>query len=285
MRLAIVFTCFNRKNKTKNCLDRLIYSKEICAYKPEIHFFVCDDCSNDGTVEMLNEYKDYGDVITGTGNLFWAKGMGRALEAAKNWNPDFYIMVNDDVEFENNVLEIMLNNYFMYSGKMHAIVGATRDRITGEFTYGGHLWNWKAYPKRITPVLPSDSNKECNTTNWNCFLISDQLFNKVGDIDTVYEHSYADFDYSNRITLLKYKIYTADKYIGFCSRNGDKGTWRDKKLTVKERFRLLNRPNGFPPKSNWHYAKKYYGIWAPYMFVRPYLSILKGGIDKFLRRN
>jgi hypothetical protein len=43
---------------------------------------------------------------------------------------------------------------------------------------------------------------------------------------------------------------------------------------------LLHRPNGFPPKSSWRYARKYYGAYAPIAFIIPYVSIIKDSLSR-----
>lgn len=40
---------------------------------------------------------------------------------------------------------------------------------------------------------------KCDLANWNCFLITKGIIEKVGLIDPIYEHSLEDFDYSLRM--------------------------------------------------------------------------------------
>jgi len=278
MKLAVIVTCFNRAEKTKKCIDSLLLSANKANSDVQLQIFVCNDGSTDATSSILESYGPVVKEIKGTGSLFWAKGMAVALEEAEKYDKDYYLMVNDDVEFDSNVIEIMISNYQHYYEEMIAIVGATKDDRDHNFTYGGYVWNGKALKKKIVPIKPEAKNLFCNTANWNCVLIPNIVYQKVGKIDTNYEHSFADFDYSNRLITLGFKMYVADEYIGYCRRNEEKGTWRDKNLGLKRRMQLLHRPNGFPPKSSWRYARKYYGIAAPIVFIIPYLSIIKNSL-------
>lgn len=278
--VSVVLTCHNRKEKTVRCLRNIIQANSVKSGKYEINIYVCDDASTDGTTEAISQLSDSIHIVRGNGDLFWARGMAKAMAEAEKSNADFYLMVNDDVEFFPDMLDIMLDSYYSVEGKLHAVVGSTKDKETGKHTYGGLLWNGKAIKEVTTPVIPSKPCKICNKTNWNCFLIPKKLYEIVGKVDDYYEHSWADFDYSLRLTRMGYKIYVAYDYIGFCSRNTIKDTWSDTNLTVRERLKAIQKKTGLPAKSSWHFCKKFYGIAAPFVFVRPYLSILKAGILK-----
>lgn len=278
IKIAVILTCFNRIKKTENCLNKLLESADKSQYSPDIVFSVCDDGSMDGTHEMLEQYKSVVKVVNGTGKLFWARGMAKAFENVSQEEFDFYLMVNDDVDFYDDVFDTLLGNYFDSEDKSIAIVGATQDHNSKEYTYGGYLWNGKAIKKIMKPIKPDSDNLYCNTANWNCVLLPTWIYKAVGKIDTNYEHSFADFDYSNRIIKSGFKMYVANKYVGLCNRNSEVGTWRDKSLPFKKRITLLHKPNGFPPKSSWRYARKYYGIAAPYRFIMPYVTIIKDSL-------
>lgn len=278
--IAVFMTFYNRKEKTLNCVKKVFEAENRSKYNCAIELFACDDGSTDGTADELRNLNLPVHIVQGSGNLFWARGMAKAIKSAEKYDCDFYLMVNDDVDFNLDFLDIMLDSYESVSDQMCAVVGSTKDNISGEFTYGGLQWNGKAIKEVTVPVPPSSPCKTCNKTNWNCFFIPRKLYETVGDLDDYYEHSWADFDYSLRLTKMGYKIYVANDYIGLCTRNSTKGTWGDKELSVKERLKAINKKTGLPPKSSWHFCKKFYGLAAPYVFIRPYLSILKAGITK-----
>ncbi|WP_182440681.1 MULTISPECIES: glycosyltransferase [Clostridia] len=279
MKLSIVFTCYNRIEKTRNCILSLQQSLNSYHEKLETKFFVCDDASNDGTIDMLRALGNNIEIIVGDGNLFWAKGMAAALDVAEKRTTDFFLMVNDDVEFYENVIPIMFEKMNSCE-KPTVIVGATQSKDDGSFSYGGHWWNGKAIGKTITPVPPDTKSDMCNLANWNCILIPKEIYYTVGQIDRKYEHSFADFDYSNRVVAAGFEMRVAGKYIGRCDRNFNKNTWRDKELSIQKRITLLHKPNGFPPKSSWRYARKYYGWAAPVLFLQPYFSIVINAVRK-----
>lgn len=282
IRMAIVLTCHNRKAKTVNCITKLIQASRASRnYRITTRLFVCDDMSTDGTAEALERFGDDVAIIQGTGDLFWARGMARAMTEAEKWNSDFYLMVNDDVDFYDNVLDVMMDSYFSVSSQgLCAVVGSTKDQNDNSYTYGGRIWSGPRIHEYSEMVKPNGLCQECNQANWNCFLLPKELYNEIGKIDTSYEHSLADFDYSNRIIKLKHKIYVATDYIGYCSRNSAVGTWWDSSLPLTERLKRMNKRTANPPKSNWHYARKYYGLLAGYKFIQPYLYVIKTSLFK-----
>lgn len=282
MKIAIISTFYNRKEKTLACINSIFkqqYLKDNREVTVDLYF--CDDGSTDGTYEeIINKYPQV-NLIKGTGSLYWAKGMSKALNQAIQKEYNFFLMVNDDVEFYDNMLETMIDSYYKTHRPeyLSAIVGSTQDKFSGEWTYGGQLWNKKFRHEKYEPVLPASPCCECNMTNWNCFLIPSEMLEKIGKIDSYYEHAKADNDYSNRIINSGNKIYVAHSYIGTCQRNSLIGTWRDTSLALSKRLELVKMPNGLPIKSEVYYCKKFHGklwfIWVVKRYLWIYISWLK----------
>ncbi|MEK6446658.1 glycosyltransferase family 2 protein [Priestia aryabhattai] len=275
--VAVCLTCHNRKEKTINCLDSLYKQKALNNDQYNLHIFLCDDGSTDGTAsEVKVRFPDI-HIISGDGNLFWAKGMGRAFSEAKNINPDFYLMINDDVIFNENMLELMFSSYSAASKdrKLVSVVGSFTDFETNEWSYGGKLWNKRLYKDVKTVVYPKAPFAVCDLANWNCFLIPKKLVEVVGDIETTYSHALADYDYSIRILRNGGEIVVASNYVGTCSRNNIVGTWQDVKVPLAKRYKLLHNITARPVKSYAHYCKVAYRNTWLYWFCLQYVWIAK----------
>ena len=63
----------------------------------QFDYYICDDVSTDGTVQAIKKLAPEAHILQGTGNLFWTKGMYRAMQEAVKGEYDYYLMVNDDV--------------------------------------------------------------------------------------------------------------------------------------------------------------------------------------------
>lgn len=74
-----LFTCYNRKEKTENCLRELTRGNP----KLSFSFIAVDDKSTDGTKELLGRYKDL-EVIETEGNAYYSGGMRQAIAAGES---------------------------------------------------------------------------------------------------------------------------------------------------------------------------------------------------------
>ncbi len=302
MKVCVMLTCFNRKDKTLNCIKSLISGN-----KCQVDFIVVDDGSTDGTGAALedmakelyerdSEHSSI-EVITTTGGLFYSGGMRRAMEAAKTrygsrgnnttrndayasetrdydiekdnvQEPDFYILANDDVEFDRGVLDGLAD-----APAGTVIVGAMRDD-SGKCSYGGIKYYSGIHYKQIGPDA---ADRGCDTFNANFVAVPKEIFKAVPIIDPVYVHSLGDFDYGLQIKKAGYRIEVTDHFVGTCNNNPSTGTWNDRSLSRIERIKRKESVKGAPAKQWFHFLKKNFGIgYACAYSVTPYIRILLG---------
>lgn len=280
LKINVVLTCHNRVEKTVECIQTILVS---AGDKYFLNFFICDDGSTDNTSNRVLEIFPRAHIIYGNGKLFWAKGMYLAMAEAKKVYCDYYLMVNDDVKFYPNMLECMLNTYTYGKKEIKAVTGAVKDEFSNAYTYGGIIEKRKYFKINACNVLPSSPPSLCDKANWNCFLISKKNYESIGDIDNFYAHGFADYDYSYRIYKNGGEILVSTEYVGTCSRNEDKNTWRDKTLSMLKRLKLLNQPTGFPLKSAIHYYWKTDKVFFLIDIFVPYLIIFRDKFQKMIK--
>lgn len=267
-KILAIFTCFNRREKTKRCLDRLIQGN----FDVQFKFIAVDDESTDGTFEMLSEYSEV-QILRGNGKLYYSGGMRLGIAEAKEICDGFdkVMLLNDDVEFYPNVIE-KLNKY---GGENEIIVGATCDR-RGNLSYGGA--NKKSKLKPAYQIVMSGNEKVyCDTFNANCVLIPAKIFKELPNIDEVYTHYVGDYDYGLTAHKLGHSIVVSDFFVGECEDNLTTGTWRDTSLSRMERLKRKESPKGLPRKEWYHFVRKNYGlVIACVSSIKPYIKILIG---------
>lgn len=282
MKIAMICTTHNRMDKTRCCLNSIKNQRN--AHSVSYDIYICDDNSTDGTFEMIqNEYKHV-YLCQGNGELFWTRGMAKAIESVSCIDSyDAFLMINDDVEFDLEMLDVMYENFVKHSKESPVcIVGPTRSKIDGTWTYGGHKLLKNRSKEKMNPVDPSDKDLQCQVAGWNCFLLPISIYEAVGQLDTAYEHAMGDFDYCRRMCKEGYKIYSADAYIGFCESNPIENTWRDTNLSLRERLVKLEKKTGLPWKSRAHYDFKYFGlIWGLRRFLQPYITIFRDSLLRY----
>lgn len=287
--IAVVMTVFNRKEKTEKCISSIL--SEITDDSVSIDFYITDDNSTDGTVDLINSFKECSldsnfIVLEGNGNLFWNKGMHLAYGAALKQNYDYYLWVNNDVEFYNGFLEGLINDYLSVRkyNRYSIICGPVHYKDKKELSYGGALNKSKINPYKRVMVKPIGNAQKCHCINGNCLLIPKETSDLIGNVDERYEHGFGDFDYGYKLIENGGQPYSASKYVGTCDRNKIDGTWKDASLPIKKRIELKNKPTGQPPYSHKIFLKKWYPKMWIYYYVKPYIGILFSSLINNIRK-
>ena len=273
MQIHVIFTCHNRAEKTKNCIVRLIEGNPSLDFR----FTVVNDGSTDGTAQALAELNGkyhYITEIKGDGSLFYSKGMRKGMDSlnASGEHPDYVLLVNDDVDFDDHAIEKMIEESLC---KKNAIIcGATHDD-EGRLSYGGA--KYKDGTVDCTVLTCEQSDVPCSTFNANCVLIPWAYYAAVEPMDDRYAHSMGDYDYGLSLSRAGAMIYTSGFYVGKCNRNPVKGTWYDTTLPRMQRFRKKESPKGMPLRSWLHYLYKNFGLKQALLHgFTPYIKILLG---------
>lgn len=247
LKVAILLTVFNRREKTLKCLD--ICYRQIDAMKSEgiydFHIYMVDDGSSDGTSDAVREIFPQTSIIRGNGGLYWNQGMRLAWDTAVLQSPDFYIWINDDTFLEQNALgTLMETSNFL---KHKAIVVGTAEDSEGRLSYGGRT----RYGKLVTPdpTIPVP----CWTFNGNLVLIPAYVYRILGNLDEHYQHSFGDFDYGARAAAANIVRVVAPGVLCKCSRDPGVPKWRDRNYPLRNRIASLHSPKGRPPKEQFRY--------------------------------
>lgn len=270
---VIILTCYNRKMKTLACIDSIVKTNK----NLNLRFVIVDDNSTDGTKEAVLEKVLDAHVLTGNGSLFWNGGMHMGMEYALKelTDADYYVLINDDVEFYPGIFDAM-SEELKNGNKNRVLVGATNSD-EGSLSYGGICYLGKKSLKLRT-IGPDEWEVACDTFNANCVFIPREIFMKAGSTDPHYSHSMGDFDYGFTIKRLGVTINVFKKYVGRCNDNPTDGTWQDKSLSVGKRLKLKEGVKGLPFKDWFRYLKKNFGLdVAIIRSITPYIKI-------FLRR-
>lgn len=269
MIITVIITCYNRKDKTQQCIRTLIN------HNPTIHFqfLVIDDGSTDGTSSALQQFENI-TVLRGNGDMFYTGGMHKGISFAKTHIQDvgdYVLFCNDDVEFFENTVERLVR----YKPSIDAIVvGATCDS-NGKLSYGGVLKTLQWRPKFEIVMSTKKEVQHCDTFNANCVLIPTSVFRVLPNMDTAYHHSLGDFDYGLVASQRGISIVASDFFVGCCNDNPPIGTWLDTTLSRWERLRRKEQTKGYPFRESFYFANKHYGILAAiYTSITPYVRIL-----------
>lgn len=276
MHVAILITCFNRRDITLKCLKRLSHQTGVDSLNIEI--FLVDDASKDGTGEAVRQKFPAVHLLKGDGSLYWNGGMRMAFAAAMARGFDAYIFLNDDTFLDQNALQRLTSDYRQCAAMVGAVImiGSVCDEKTGVHTYGGLIRSTRGLRVDLLPVPATDSVQSCETMNGNFVLIPASVVAQLGNLDANFTHSMGDLDYGLRATKLRIPVRIAAGNMGTCSENARSGTWRDSGLPMRQRWRHITSPKGLPIGDWFLYTRRHFGWRWPIYALFPYLKTILG---------
>ncbi len=180
MRMAVLLTTFNRRDKTINCLESIKKQKLLNNIRLEI--FLTDDASKDGTADAVHATYPGIKVYQGNGSLYWAGGMRKSWKEALVYEFDYYLLLNDDTILNEKTINRLVQyaeESKIKTGNLAICVGSTLNEGTGEVSYGGR----KLYSKRSIrsyKVYSDTQALECDLGNANIMLVPKEVVQKIG---------------------------------------------------------------------------------------------------------
>lgn len=268
-KIAVLITSFNRKIKTLECLDTL-FKQDGSNQDYTLTVFLVDDGSTDGTGESVRNLFPNVNVIQGTGDLYWNRGMHLAWQTAEASDIDFdcFLWLNDDVELYPNALKHLLS-CSKESDFQSIICGVFETEKNSQIiSYGGGNLLGKTY---YANKLHTNKLQICNIINGNCVLIPQAVYKQVGLIDALFPHALGDHDYALRAEKKGFKSYTTKKIIGNCSKNPSLPKWCLPEVPLTQRIRTLYSPLG--NSHPYYYTIYIYRHFGFFRAFKNYLSI------------
>lgn len=274
--IAALLTCHNRKEKTLGCL-RDLYGQDGLE-DTRVDTFLVDDGSTDGTREAVRESFPEVHLIEGDGSLYWNGGMRRAMQAALEISPDFFLWLNDDTVLYRNAIARLLETHAVLHRKDRPaaiVVGALRDPVTRETTYSGLVRTSTWHPLRFARVEPSTQPEKCIVFNGNCVLVPAEAATRIGNLHPKLVHTGGDYEYGLRGERAGVDSWIVPGHVGECPRNPIAGTWEDMSLSLTQRYKALFGIKGQPPKPRLilysRYGGKLWFVFYPLLYLRPLL--------------
>ncbi len=275
--LAVLLTCFNRREKTLECLRALASSSNLETV--QLHAVLVDDGSTDGTAQAVRAEFPWVDVIVADGSLFWCRGMHLAFATAMRSGFDFYLWLNDDTVLMPDAVDRLLACAAELTQRRKTpvvVVGNTQDSVTGAHTYGGERQLPWSRGFKFQRVALSALPQPCETLTGNIVLISAQAAKQVGNLDPQFEHAMGDTDYGLRANKLGVELWIAPGAHGTCSHNPVVNTYVDASLPFSERWKRMLHRKGLPWRSWLIFTRRHAGVIWPLHFAWPYFKLVFG---------
>jgi GT2 family glycosyltransferase len=275
--IAVVLTCFNRKDKTEACLDALFAAEQRLVDGVRLHVIVTDDGSKDGTGEMLHNRFPRVEVLHGDGGLFWNGGMRLAFGQALAQGHDFYLWINDDTILYPECLESLLATHaemVAQTGRGGLVVGSTCND-EGKVSYGGLRRKAGGKLLQFCLVEPAAQPQSCESSNGNCLLVSKEAARQLGNLDAAYVHSMGDMDYGLRATNAGIPLWVMPGFVGRCGNDHPLGgSYLDQSLPFAVRWKKALSPKELSPRAWGVFCRRHAGPWWPVYWAWPYAKIV-----------
>lgn len=262
--IAVLMACHNRSSATKLSLEAL--TRQHVDAIVEVH--VVDDGSTDSTPAILQEFSNV-RVIRGSGSLYWASSMALAERSAMARDPDYLLWLNDDTVLDAGAIE-----HLLHASENHPraiVVGATRDPVSGEPTYGARVRASNWHPQRLRRLPPSDQVQFADAFNGNVVLVPRRVRGVVGPIDGNFPHAYADDDYGLRARALGIDIVQAPGFVAECSANRRQAPARGLNA-----WRGMQQSKGLPWRAQVRFLRRHGPWWWPAVLVAQTVSRMLG---------
>lgn len=279
MNLAVLLTTFNRRDKTLACLAALDVAARNAGLLPTI--YLVDDASTDGTPEAVRHHHPEVRLIEG-GDLYWCRGMHRAMATAMALDHDSYLWLNDDTNLRPEALHTLmqcLREQRQRHGPGQIVVGSTLDPVAQRLSYGGErqaAW-WK--PLTLHLVSPTAEAQRIDCMNGNIVLIDAAAAARVGNLDPRFAHAMGDTDYGLRARRLGVGLWLAPGIQGECRVNPQNGTFHDRTLSLRQRWQLMLSRKGLPWRSWLQLTRRHAGWVWPLFFVWPYVRLVMSSLS------
>lgn len=276
MKLIIaLMTCHNRREKTVASIGRFMSCELPDGYARNV--VLADDGSTDGTAEAVSAA--FQDVVIerGDGNLFWNRGMLCAWQRALELKPDYVLWLNDDTLLYPDALSHLLETDAWIretSGQPGIAVGST-ENARGELSYGGAVSGEGMSRFKLRKVVPAATPQPAETMNGNCVLVPREVFARIGLLNGVFRHGMGDNDYGFRARKAGVPIWVMPGFAGRCDNdNFVPGSFNDRTLPLKQRWKKIMSPKGLPPASWWVFCRSHAGFFWPLFWAWPYAKVI-----------
>lgn len=220
IRVALVIPVHNRREITLKCLRSLARIKDSGL---EVHTFIVDDGSTDGTSEAIRLEFPRVSLIAGDGTLHYAAGTNRGIEAALTLEPDYIVTMNDDAVYHESFLQSMVRTA---SREPHSIIGALLllwdephrvFQVSPKWTSRRGGWT---FSDKLTAFNIGTEPFEVEGIVGNCVLFPAEAIREQGMMDEKkFPHGWGDAQYIARFRKAGWKLLIDPRALVWCEPN------------------------------------------------------------------
>jgi len=268
LKVVIVIPTHNRKSFLEKCLDSII-EQTYTNYK----VIVVNDGSTDGTNDILDNSFPEIRVIHGDGNWWWTRSVNEGIRVAFQYEPNYILLLNDDVILHNNYLSNMIRA--ANDNPLCLIGSASKDVITKEYNYIGVNADWKRVRRKVLIDL-YDRNRmpeyiKVNMLPGRGLFIPIEVFQMIGFFDEKnFPQANADADFSMRANKKGYGLIVSTRAYLFSYTEDGPDKYYESKYNIENFFKRLYEKRS---KQNLYYLLKFNFRHCPRKWFFSYTTI------------
>jgi GT2 family glycosyltransferase len=219
-KIALVIPVHNRRETTLQALRSL---SRIDKTGLDVRIYIVDDGSTDGTSDAIARDFPEVNLVKGDGSLHYAGGTNLGIETAFLWEPDHFVLMNDDSVFHESFLQRLVNTADLHP---RSVVGALLllwDTPHKVFQVG-QVWRtlrdgWQI-PDDLTAFnVPREAFKvECLVGN--CTLVPEAAVRECGVLDAKnFPLGWGDAQYFMRLRKAGWTLLVEPRAYVWCEPN------------------------------------------------------------------
>ena len=266
-KIVFIVASYNRRLSTIRFLTAL--HGELNGSSLVGHVLLVDDYSTDGTAVAVESLFPTIQVIHGTGSLYWAGSVRRAIsEMGSSLNEfDGIFLVNDDIELVSGQLQVLVD----LAHDRTALAGGVVYSRSGEVEASGG--KSRLFFRPWQKVLDaSNSVQECDFLPGHLLYIPLEIYHLLGPFDSFFTHGFLDLEYSVRARRVGISCLIAPGITAFVDEvHNYQRDNRNMPYSIRELcWRIRFHPKSPPIRETIHYLRLlsplFWPFWLPFYY-------------------
>ena len=224
MKVSIITTCFNRENT----IDKAIQSVLSQSY-PNIEYIIVDGASKDGTMKIINRYKDQIDVVVSEPDSGMYEAFNKGIKAATG--DIIGLLHSDDILYDSSTIEFIVSEF---------------RKTNADLIYGNGMYITNDEPSKVKRIYPATHHRHYYLYfGWiplhTTIYVKREIFEKYGLYDTSYSIA-SDYEISLRwFTNPSISKHFVDRYLVKMRLGGKSTSPSLQKKKSSEDFRIIQK--------------------------------------------
>ena len=221
--ICIIIPSYNRITYLKKLLHQIDNQQK---EDFSVIVIVVNDGSDDGTKEMIQT--DFPRTFIVNGNDWWyTKSINKGIEEAQKHNPDYFLLLNDDIEIDNNYVLSIYNSIKEFDRP--TIVGSLSvtlnkpHRVTFSGVYNIKWWRFKQYHyHRYLEKVNLEKLKgvwRSELLPGRGMMIDSRILRKIGVFEPLLIQYASDDEYCYRAIRNGFDVFVAKQAIVYSHHN------------------------------------------------------------------